>query len=189
MLPNASKCFQVLTSTFKCFQVLLSTFKCFLVLSSASKCFQVFPSTSKCFHVLPSDFYYFLKLHNASLCFLVPPSASQCFPVLPSVSQCLPLLPSASQCSLAWNCLNIKSSYNKVLQTSLLWSLALPPAKAGTGHQYMYMQIMWEPLIIQESVSGHSWTSKVFNTMNTLDTYQFVWYSRVYLLAKERKQK
>ena len=30
------------------------------------------------------------------------------------------------------------------------------------------------PLIIQESVSGRSWTSKVFNTVISLDTYQFL---------------
>ena len=29
------------------------------------------------------------------------------------------------------------------------------------------------PLIIRESVSGRSWTSKVFNAVITLDTYQF----------------
>ena len=32
---------------------------------------------------------------------------------------------------------------------------------------------MQEPLIIQESVSGRSWTSKVFNTVINLDNYQF----------------
>ena len=32
---------------------------------------------------------------------------------------------------------------------------------------------MQEPLIIRESVSGRSWTSKVFNTVISLDTYQF----------------
>ena len=40
---------------------------------------------------------------------------------------------------------------------------------------------MWEPLIMQELLisimqepkSGRSWTSKVFNTVITLDTYQF----------------
>ena len=36
------------------------------------------------------------------------------------------------------------------------------------------MLIMPEPLIMQELVSGRSWTSKVFNTVITLDTYQFV---------------
>ena len=44
------------------------------------------------------------------------------------------------------------------------------------------MLIMWEPLIMQELLilimqepkSGRSWTSKVFNTVITLDTYQFV---------------
>ena len=36
------------------------------------------------------------------------------------------------------------------------------------------MLIMQEPLITQESVSGRSWTSKVFNTVISLDTYQFV---------------
>ena len=43
------------------------------------------------------------------------------------------------------------------------------------------MLIMWEPLIMQELLisimqepkSGRSWTSKVFNTVITLDTYQF----------------
>ena len=33
--------------------------------------------------------------------------------------------------------------------------------------------IMQEPLIMREPESGHSWTSKVFNTVITLDTYQF----------------
>ena len=70
--------------------------------------------------------------------------------------------------STAWNYLKTKPSYNKVLQ-SLLCSLALPPAKPSK-----YMLIMPEPLIMQESVSGRSWTSKVFNTVITLDTYQFL---------------
>ena len=41
------------------------------------------------------------------------------------------------------------------------------------------MLIMWEPLIMQEPLimrepeSRRSWTSKVFNTVITLDTYQF----------------
>jgi hypothetical protein len=53
-----------------------------------------------------------------------------------------------------------------------------PPAKAGGSHQNT-MLIMWEPLIMQEPLimrkpeSGRSWTSKVFNTVITLDTYQF----------------
>jgi hypothetical protein len=53
-----------------------------------------------------------------------------------------------------------------------------PPAKAGGSHQNT-MLIMWEPLIMQELLimrkpeSGRSWTSKVFNTVITLDTYQF----------------
>ena len=53
-------------------------------------------------------------------------------------------------------------------------------AKAGGSRQNI-MLIMWEPLIMQELLisilqepkSGHSWTSKVFNTVITLDTYQF----------------
>ena len=36
------------------------------------------------------------------------------------------------------------------------------------------MRIMQELLITRESVSGHSWTSKVFNTVISLDTYQFL---------------
>ena len=32
---------------------------------------------------------------------------------------------------------------------------------------------MWELLIMRELLSGRSWTSKVFNTLITLDTYQF----------------
>ena len=36
-----------------------------------------------------------------------------------------------------------------------------------------HMLIMWEPLIMRVSVSGRSWTSKVFNTVISLDTYQF----------------
>jgi hypothetical protein len=34
--------------------------------------------------------------------------------------------------------------------------------------------IVREPLIMGKPVSGRSWTSKVFNTVITLDTYQFV---------------
>ena len=33
---------------------------------------------------------------------------------------------------------------------------------------------MWELLIMRELLSGRSWTSKVFNTVITLDTYQFL---------------
>ena len=33
---------------------------------------------------------------------------------------------------------------------------------------------MQGPLIIRQSESGRSWTSKVFNTVISLDTYQFV---------------
>ena len=33
--------------------------------------------------------------------------------------------------------------------------------------------IMREPLIVQEAESGRSWTSKVFNIVIILDTYQF----------------
>ena len=55
------------------------------------------------------------------------------------------------------------------------------PAKAGGSHQSI-MLIMWEPpimqelliLIMQKPKSGRSWTSKVFNTVITLDTYQFL---------------
>ena len=58
--------------------------------------------------------------------------------------------------------------------------LVAAPVKAGGSHQNI-MLIMWEPLIMQELLisimqepkSGHSWTSKVFNTVITLDTYQF----------------
>ena len=49
-----------------------------------------------------------------------------------------------------------------------LCSLAPPPAKASGSHL-----IIREVLIMRESVSGRSWTSKVFNTVITLDTYQF----------------
>ena len=65
-----------------------------------------------------------------------------------------------------------------MLGTSFLLLLVLPPAKAG-GNNQNTMLIMWElhimqePLIIWEPESGRSWTSKVFNTVITLDTYQF----------------
>ena len=65
-----------------------------------------------------------------------------------------------------------------MLGTSFLILLVLPPAKAGGSNQNT-MLIMWEPLIMQEPLimwepeSGRSWTSKVFNTLITLDTYQF----------------
>jgi hypothetical protein len=66
-----------------------------------------------------------------------------------------------------------------VLGTSSLLSLVPSPAKAGGSHQNTKL-IMWEPLIMQEPLimrepeSGRSWTSKVFNTVITLDTYQFI---------------
>ena len=78
--------------------------------------------------------------------------------------------------STAWNYLKTKPSYNKVLQSSLC-SLALPPAKPSK-----YMLIMPEPLIMQESVSGRSWTSKVFNTVITLDTYQFFMFYNIEMM-------
>jgi len=67
-----------------------------------------------------------------------------------------------------------------VLGTSSLLLLVAASAKAGGSHQNI-MLIMWEPLIMQELLisimqelkSGRSWTSKVFNTVITLDTYQF----------------
>ena len=65
-----------------------------------------------------------------------------------------------------------------MLGTSFLLLLVLPPAKAG-GNNQNTMLIMWEllimqePLIIWEPESGRSWTSKVFNAVITLDTYQF----------------
>ena len=62
-----------------------------------------------------------------------------------------------------------------MLGTSFLILLVLPPAKAGGSNQNT-MLIMWEPLIIWEPESGRSWTSKVFNTVITLDTYQFLHY-------------
>ena len=67
-----------------------------------------------------------------------------------------------------------------MLGTSFLLLLVLPPAKAG-GNNQNTMLIMWEllimqePLIIWEPESGRSWTSKVFNTVITLDTYQFIY--------------
>ena len=73
-----------------------------------------------------------------------------------------------------------------MLGTSFLLLLVLPPAKAGGSNQNT-MLIMWEPLIMQEPLimwepeSGRSWTSKVFNTVITLDTYQFYLY--IYLLS------
>ena len=79
--------------------------------------------------------------------------------------------------STVWN-LRSKPSYNNVLGTSSLLLLVPPPAKAGGSHQNT-MLIMWEPLIMQEPLimrepeSGRSWTSKVFNSVITLDTYQF----------------
>ena len=68
-----------------------------------------------------------------------------------------------------------------MLGTSSLLLLVAAPAKAGGSHQNI-MLIMWEPLIMQELLisimqepkSGRSWTSKVFNTVITLDTYQFL---------------
>jgi hypothetical protein len=80
--------------------------------------------------------------------------------------------------STVWNFLRSKPSYNNVLGTSSLLLMVPPPAKAGGSHQNT-MLIMWEPLIMQEPLimrkpeSGRSWTSKVFNTVITLDTYQF----------------
>ena len=70
-----------------------------------------------------------------------------------------------------------------MLGTSFLLLLVLPPAKAGGSNQNT-MLIMWEPLIMQEPLiiwepeSGRSWTSKVFNTVITLDTYQFLIFAR-----------
>ena len=81
--------------------------------------------------------------------------------------------------STVWNFLRSKPSYNNMLGTSFLLLLVLPPAKAGGSNQNT-MLIMWEPLIMQEPLiiwepeSGRSWTSKVFNTVITLDTYQFL---------------
>ena len=68
-----------------------------------------------------------------------------------------------------------------MLGTSSLLLVVAAPAKAGGSHQNI-MLIMWEPLIMQELLisimqepkSGRSWTSKVFNTVITLDTYQFL---------------
>ena len=40
--------------------------------------------------------------------------------------------------------------------------------------QTMGIKIVQKLLIMRESVSGRSWTSKVFNTVITLDTYQFL---------------
>jgi hypothetical protein len=60
-----------------------------------------------------------------------------------------------------------------VLGTSLLLSLVPSPAKAGGSHQNTKL-ILQEPLIMREPESGRSWTSKVFNTVITLDTYQFL---------------
>ena len=59
-----------------------------------------------------------------------------------------------------------------MLGTSFLLLLVLLPAKAGGSNQNT-MLIMWELLIIWEPESGRSWTSKVFNAVITLDTYQF----------------
>ena len=66
-----------------------------------------------------------------------------------------------------------------MLGPSFLLLLVLPPAKAGGSNQNT-MLIMWEPLIMQEPLiiwepeSGRSWTSNVFNTVITLDTYKFL---------------
>ena len=49
--------------------------------------------------------------------------------------------------------------------------VAPPPTKASDSHQNNL--IMRELLIMRESLSGRSWTSNVFNTVITLDTYQF----------------
>ena len=46
--------------------------------------------------------------------------------------------------------------------------------KASDSHQNNL--IMRELLIMQEPLSGRSWTSKVFNIVITLDTYQFSYF-------------
>ena len=74
---------------------------------------------------------------------------------------------------ILWNFLRSKPSYNNVLGTSSLLLLVPPAAKAGGSHQNI-MLIMWEPLIMREPESGRIWTSKVFNAVITLDTYQFL---------------
>ena len=56
----------------------------------------------------------------------------------------------------------------------LVCSLAPPPAKVSGSHQNNL--IMRELLIMQEPLSGRSWTSKVFNIVITLDTYQFLYF-------------
>ena len=63
-----------------------------------------------------------------------------------------------------------------MLETSFLILLVLPLAKAGGSNQNT-MLIMWEP------ESGPSWTSKVFNTVITLDTYQFLNYNFGHLIT------
>ena len=66
-----------------------------------------------------------------------------------------------------------------MLGTSSLLLLVPPAAKAGGSHLNTMLN-MWEPLIMQELLimlepkSGRSWTSKVFNIVITLDTYQFI---------------
>ena len=50
-------------------------------------------------------------------------------------------------------------------------SVASPPTKASDSHQNNL--IMQELLIMRESLSGRSWTSNIFNTVISLDTYQF----------------
>ena len=55
----------------------------------------------------------------------------------------------------------------------LVCSLAPPLAKVSGSHQNNL--IMRELLIMQEPLSGRSWTSKVFNIVINLDTYQFMY--------------
>jgi hypothetical protein len=55
----------------------------------------------------------------------------------------------------------------------LLCSLHWPATCQGRWQPSKYMLILGEPLIKRELVSGRSWTSKVFNTVITLDNYQF----------------
>ena len=67
----------------------------------------------------------------------------------------------------------------------LVCSLAPPPAKVSGSHQNNL--IMRELLIMQEPLSGRSWTSKVFNIVITLDTYQFLFGTLTFEPSKTTK--
>ena len=56
---------------------------------------------------------------------------------------------------------------------TLLTDYARTPDYVGIS-DYARIPIMWEPLNLRISLSGHRWTPKVFNTVITLGTYNFL---------------